>query len=117
MKKIKAPLSESGRDIYEFSVEGGDPRIFLGGGRVVSDCVRTGFDQPGHLGIHPSRSPALVPSLDLVDSQKKKRKRCGVCVPCLRRENCGSCNSCLNRKTGHQICKLRKCDALKKKAQ
>ncbi|XP_058869705.1 methylcytosine dioxygenase tet3-A-like isoform X2 [Acipenser ruthenus] len=116
MKKFKAPLSESGRDIYEFSAEGGDPRIFLGGGRVVSDCDRTGFDQPGHSVIHPSRSPALVPSLDLADSQKKKRKRCGVCVPCLRRENCGSCNSCLNRKTGHQICKLRKCDALKKKS-
>ncbi|TNN61937.1 CXXC-type zinc finger protein 4 [Liparis tanakae] len=38
---------------------------------------------------------------------KKKRKR--------RLINCGVCSSCRNRKTGHQICKFRKCDELKKK--
>ncbi|XP_067839499.1 CXXC-type zinc finger protein 4-like isoform X2 [Heptranchias perlo] len=46
---------------------------------------------------------------------KKKRKRCGVCAPCRRLINCGECSSCRNRKTGHQICKLRKCEELKKK--
>ncbi|XP_078069981.1 uncharacterized protein LOC144494652 [Mustelus asterias] len=46
---------------------------------------------------------------------KKKRKRCGLCVPCRRLINCGECSSCRNRKTGHQICKLRKCEELKKK--
>ncbi len=44
---------------------------------------------------------------------KKKRKRCGLCPPCLRKENCGVCKQCLNRDTGHQICKLRKCELLK----
>ncbi|KAG7278561.1 hypothetical protein CRUP_033429 [Coryphaenoides rupestris] len=38
---------------------------------------------------------------------KKKRKR--------RLINCGVCSSCRNRKTGHQICKFRKCEELKKK--
>jgi len=47
--------------------------------------------------------------------QKKKRKKCGDCSPCLRRENCRSCANCLNRKTGKQICKLRKCDQLKRR--
>uniref|UniRef100_UPI00398F7A54 CXXC-type zinc finger protein 4 isoform X2 n=1 Tax=Pristiophorus japonicus TaxID=55135 RepID=UPI00398F7A54 len=46
---------------------------------------------------------------------KKKRKRCGLCAPCRRLLNCGECSSCRNRKTGHQICKLRKCEELKKK--
>ncbi|XP_061686046.1 CXXC-type zinc finger protein 4 isoform X2 [Syngnathoides biaculeatus] len=46
---------------------------------------------------------------------KKKRKRCGVCAPCRRLINCGVCSSCRNRKTGHQICKFRKCEELKKK--
>ncbi|KAM6949145.1 uncharacterized protein FYW47_015534 [Aplochiton taeniatus] len=46
---------------------------------------------------------------------KRKRKRCGVCGPCRRLINCGVCSSCRNRKTGHQICKFRKCDELKKK--
>ncbi|XP_030630802.1 CXXC-type zinc finger protein 4 [Chanos chanos] len=46
---------------------------------------------------------------------KRKRKRCGVCAPCRRLINCGVCSSCRNRKTGHQICKFRKCEELKKK--
>ncbi|XP_023616377.1 CXXC-type zinc finger protein 5-like isoform X2 [Myotis lucifugus] len=46
---------------------------------------------------------------------RKKRKRCGTCEPCRRPENCGACTSCTNRRT-HQICKLRKCEVLKKKA-
>ncbi|XP_036189976.1 methylcytosine dioxygenase TET3 isoform X3 [Myotis myotis] len=45
---------------------------------------------------------------------RKKRKRCGTCEPCRRPENCGACTSCTNRRT-HQICKLRKCEVLKKK--
>ncbi|XP_053477033.1 methylcytosine dioxygenase tet3-A isoform X5 [Ictalurus furcatus] len=47
--------------------------------------------------------------------ERKKRRRCGACVPCLRKINCGQCSCCLNRKTGHQICKLRKCVELKKR--
>ncbi|RXN24827.1 methylcytosine dioxygenase TET1-like isoform X1 [Labeo rohita] len=47
--------------------------------------------------------------------EKKKQIHCGVCTPCLRKINCGECRSCLNRKTGHQICKLRKCIELRKK--
>ncbi|XP_062856659.1 CXXC-type zinc finger protein 5 isoform X2 [Trichomycterus rosablanca] len=48
-------------------------------------------------------------------NSKKKRKRCGLCPPCRRRINCEQCSSCRNRKTGHQICKFRKCEELKKK--
>ncbi|XP_035267401.1 CXXC-type zinc finger protein 5-like isoform X1 [Anguilla anguilla] len=50
-----------------------------------------------------------------IGSGKKKRKRCGMCQPCRRRINCEQCSSCRNRKTGHQICKFRKCEELKKK--
>ncbi|KAL0993952.1 hypothetical protein UPYG_G00116020 [Umbra pygmaea] len=50
-----------------------------------------------------------------INSGKKKRKRCGMCQPCRRRINCETCSSCRNRKTGHQICKFRKCEELKKK--
>ena len=45
---------------------------------------------------------------------RKKRRRCGCCEPCLRKVNCGECSNCVNRKTGHQICKFRKCIELKK---
>uniref|UniRef100_A0A4W5LN13 CXXC-type zinc finger protein 5 n=1 Tax=Hucho hucho TaxID=62062 RepID=A0A4W5LN13_9TELE len=47
---------------------------------------------------------------------RRKRKRCGECVPCRRMGNCEECSACRNRKTGHQICKYRKCEQLKKKA-
>ncbi|XP_064174508.1 methylcytosine dioxygenase TET2 isoform X2 [Anguilla rostrata] len=47
--------------------------------------------------------------------ERKKRSRCGACEPCLRKDSCGACSCCLNRKTGHQICKLRKCLELRKK--
>ena len=47
--------------------------------------------------------------------ERKKRSRCGMCEPCLRKINCGQCSCCLNRRTGHQICKLRKCVELRKR--
>lgn len=46
---------------------------------------------------------------------RRKRKRCGECVPCRRQRNCEQCSSCRNRKRGHQICKYRKCEELKRK--
>ncbi|XP_031428445.1 CXXC-type zinc finger protein 5 isoform X2 [Clupea harengus] len=59
--------------------------------------------------------PAQSELASAISSGKKKRKRCGMCQPCRRRINCDQCSSCRNRKTGHQICKFRKCDELKKK--
>ncbi|KAM5172509.1 methylcytosine dioxygenase TET3 [Mantella aurantiaca] len=52
---------------------------------------------------------------DSSEQPHKKRKRCGVCTPCLRKEPCGACYNCVNRSTSHQICKMRKCVELKKK--
>ncbi|XP_066476772.1 methylcytosine dioxygenase TET1 [Tiliqua scincoides] len=46
--------------------------------------------------------------------EKKKRRRCGVCEPCLRKTNCEECSCCRKRKTSHRICKKRKCEELKK---
>ena len=47
------------------------------------------------------------------NGKQKKRRRCGNCAPCMRKENCGICKQCINRETGHQICKLRKCELLR----
>uniref|UniRef100_A0A8C6S898 Methylcytosine dioxygenase TET n=1 Tax=Neogobius melanostomus TaxID=47308 RepID=A0A8C6S898_9GOBI len=47
--------------------------------------------------------------------ERKKRSRCGTCEPCRRKVNCGRCSCCLNRRTGHQICTLRKCAELRKR--
>lgn len=62
-------------------------------------------------------STAPLPSSTAVPptSEKKKRKRCGVCGPCQLKANCGDCTYCRNRRNSHQICKSRKCEELKKK--
>lgn len=60
-------------------------------------------DDGGDIGSNASTQP------------RKKRKPCRLCVPCLRKENCGTCTHCVNRRTSHQVCKMRKCEVLKKK--
>ncbi|XP_061115434.1 methylcytosine dioxygenase TET3 [Conger conger] len=102
-------------DIYDFSMEAEEnPKIFLRGAVVgraspLAEYIRTEHHQGGLYSLPPGEDAVAT-------AQKKKRKRCGVCTPCLRRENCGSCSNCMNRKVGHQICSLRKCDQLKKKS-
>ncbi|XP_070294669.1 uncharacterized protein, partial [Salvelinus sp. IW2-2015] len=82
----------------------------------------TGYGEPsppghpsldlGHLdgGTSLPRTPRIIQR-----RERKKRSRCGGCEPCLRKINCGQCSCCLNRRTGHQICKLRKCMELRKR--
>ncbi|KAM4616253.1 methylcytosine dioxygenase TET3 [Polymixia lowei] len=76
----------------------------------LSGYIHTEHQEAGLFSLPPLDSPDAS-----MDPQKKRRKKCGMCVPCLRKENCGTCTNCLNRKTGKQICKLRKCDQLKKR--
>ncbi|XP_019726885.1 protein pygopus-like [Hippocampus comes] len=94
-----------------------------GGQRGPADCQQHAGSSPCPSSSSPSSSgvatggAVLSPpsSSSSSSSSKRKRKRCGVCGPCRRLINCGVCSSCRNRKTGHQICKFRKCEELKKK--
>uniref|UniRef100_A0A8C4RD88 Methylcytosine dioxygenase TET n=1 Tax=Erpetoichthys calabaricus TaxID=27687 RepID=A0A8C4RD88_ERPCA len=122
MKKSKPPTAQSNHDIYDFSLEE-EPRILLNGSGVDSSSVNFDSTKSGQgnqvcspLLLQPKGYQAAVNDpMEHNVSQKKKRKRCGACIPCLRKENCGNCTSCFNRKIGHQICKLRKCEQLKKR--
>ncbi|XP_062332930.1 CXXC-type zinc finger protein 5 [Osmerus eperlanus] len=78
-----------------------------GGGGVAARGVSRGRE-----GMDGSQGESSSPG---GGAGRRKRKRCGECVPCRRRTNCEQCNSCRNRKTGHQICKYRKCEELKRK--
>lgn len=77
----------------------------------LSKYIESEHQQAGLFSLSPFDA-SLDAALEL---QKKRRKKCGGCTPCFRRENCGTCPNCLNRKTGKQICKLRKCEQLKKR--
>nr|XP_005286563.2 methylcytosine dioxygenase TET3 isoform X1 [Chrysemys picta bellii]XP_042715216.1 methylcytosine dioxygenase TET3 isoform X1 [Chrysemys picta bellii]XP_042715217.1 methylcytosine dioxygenase TET3 isoform X1 [Chrysemys picta bellii]XP_042715218.1 methylcytosine dioxygenase TET3 isoform X1 [Chrysemys picta bellii] len=79
---------------------------FPEGGEMLSAC------EGGFLILEKSD---VCLGVDATGQAPKKRKRCGLCVPCLRKGNCGACTHCVNRRTSHQICKMRKCEALKKK--
>ncbi|XP_028298254.1 CXXC-type zinc finger protein 5 isoform X2 [Gouania willdenowi] len=94
------------------------------GQRALTDCQQHAGSSPCPSSSSPSlagAASAAVGGASLSSSSssgavaKRKRKRCGVCGPCRRLINCGVCSSCRNRKTGHQICKFRKCEELKKK--
>ncbi|XP_070833291.1 methylcytosine dioxygenase TET3 isoform X1 [Chaetodon trifascialis] len=79
-----------------------------------------GYGEPSPSILPGSLGPEVVclPSWTTRKPQKKERKkrsRCGMCEPCLRKISCGQCSCCLNRRTGHQICKLRKCVELKRR--
>ncbi|XP_037614910.1 CXXC-type zinc finger protein 5-like [Sebastes umbrosus] len=96
-----------------------------GGQRALTDCQQHANSSPCPSSSSPSSSGVTAGGVALSSSSttgtssgavaKRKRKRCGVCGPCRRLINCGVCSSCRNRKTGHQICKFRKCEELKKK--
>lgn len=107
----------SPENLYEFSVDAEETqsvllhRKSLEKTSPLSKYIETEHQQAGLFSLSPFDA-----SYDTaVDLQKKRRKKCGGCTPCLRKENCGSCANCLNRKTGKQICKLRKCEELKKR--
>ncbi|NXF75537.1 TET1 dioxygenase, partial [Sclerurus mexicanus] len=82
-------------------------------GNVSNSTEAAGASGPSSLknpaGGYPVAYSSLLPMLE-----KKKRRRCGVCEPCLRKTNCEECSCCRKRKTSHRICKKRKCEELKK---
>ncbi|KAK7910045.1 hypothetical protein WMY93_014729 [Mugilogobius chulae] len=106
------------------SSEAGSAFQMTGGQRALTDCQQHTNSSPCPSSSSPSSgvtagggasSGASGGGASSGAAAKRKRKRCGVCGPCRRLINCGVCSSCRNRKTGHQICKFRKCEELKKK--
>ncbi|KAM4599737.1 methylcytosine dioxygenase tet3 [Fundulus diaphanus] len=95
--------SESTRSSFSFDTES------------ETGCGDPGFSAlPGSWGPE-GKGPLPYPTLKSLRKGRKKRSRCGACEPCLMKINCGQCSCCLNRRTGHQICKLRKCVELKRR--
>ncbi|KAF7652403.1 hypothetical protein LDENG_00097380 [Lucifuga dentata] len=87
-----------------------------------SESTRSSFDTESEVGYRPwGLEGDCLPSWTCPKPQKKERKeqkkrsRCGTCEPCTRKISCSQCSCCLNHRTGHQICKLRKCVQLKRR--
>ncbi|XP_037387274.1 methylcytosine dioxygenase TET3 isoform X2 [Pygocentrus nattereri] len=109
MHKLKAGPGPPAPDVYEFSMDQEDGRVLkvqsAGVESPLAQFIQTEHQHAGLFALPQQEPPG----------PKKKRKRCGMCGPCMLLENCGTCSNCLNRKVGHQICKLRKCEELKRR--
>lgn len=79
----------------------------------IRKCKNNPASEPSSYGNPAGILPVSYAALQPVP-EKKKRRRCGVCEPCLRKTNCEECCCCRKRKTSHRICKKRKCEELKK---
>lgn len=117
MPRPRAGPGPSSEHVHEFSLDAEEvqaPCLQRKPSETTSPLckyIETEHQQAGLFSLSPF-DVSLDSALNL---QKKRRKKCGTCAPCLRKENCGTCANCLNRKTGKQICKLRKCEQLKKR--
>ncbi|XP_009993185.1 PREDICTED: methylcytosine dioxygenase TET1 [Chaetura pelagica] len=114
-KAINADLPADSRLQHDYSSQLGRVGVSL---NLVQDNVSDSTEAVEASGPSSLKNPAgnfpapyssLLPVLE-----KKKRRRCGVCEPCLRKTNCEECSCCRKRKTSHRICKKRKCEELKK---
>ncbi|NWY55864.1 TET1 dioxygenase, partial [Chionis minor] len=115
-KAINADLPADSRLQHnDYSSQLGSVRVSLNlvQGNVSDSAEAVEASGPSSLknpaGDYPVPYSSLLPMLE-----KKKRRRCGVCEPCLRKTNCEECSCCRKRKTSHRICKKRKCEELKK---
>lgn len=117
-QSVAMPMPTAGpgpplEDVYEFSMDSDETQSLALSGRVsaktspLSKYIESEHHQAGLFSLPPLDAA--------LDAQKRRRKKCGVCTPCLLKENCGTCANCMNRKTGKQICKLRKCEQLKRR--
>ncbi|NWV15502.1 TET1 dioxygenase, partial [Ptilonorhynchus violaceus] len=115
-KAINADLPADSRLQHnDYSSQLGSVGVSL---NLVQDNVSNSTEAVEASGPSSPKNPAgdcPVPYSSLLPMlEKKKRRRCGVCEPCLRKTNCEECSCCRKRKTSHRICKKRKCEELKK---
>uniref|UniRef100_A0A6J0USI0 Methylcytosine dioxygenase TET n=1 Tax=Pogona vitticeps TaxID=103695 RepID=A0A6J0USI0_9SAUR len=103
--KAQDPLPQSGLEDGKGIHLVQDTRTYDAGLVVASEPTSCGNSVGSLLVSFTSLQPV---------AEKKKRRRCGVCEPCLRKTNCEECSCCRKRKTSHRICKKRKCEELKK---
>ncbi|KAM4746529.1 methylcytosine dioxygenase TET3 isoform 2-T2 [Anableps anableps] len=117
MPRPRAGSGPPPEDVYELSLDKEEARSLYLQRKCfkkrspLSKYIEAEHQQAGLFSLSSLEAIADVTA----DLQKKRRKKCGTCIPCLRKENCGTCTNCLNRKTGKQICKERKCEQLKKR--
>lgn len=83
---------------------------------VVSAPQETGVGSGANEEI---TSEEARPSALLSPTRKKpvrpRKNHCGNCAGCTRKDNCGTCSVCTNPNATNSVCKLRRCEELKRR--
>ena len=58
-----------------------------------------------------------TPNEALAPKKRIRRSRCGTCAGCTLEENCGTCSVCTNPNTTNSVCKLKRCEFLKRRVR
>lgn len=66
-------------------------------------------------GANEGTSAGTLLSPAVKKPNRTRRNQCGTCVGCTRKENCGSCSVCTNPNATNSVCKLRRCEELKRR--
>ena len=113
-ESISKPVFVSTERSFPPSLSSPTPASDCGGVmRSLSNEEGVNGDPAVVLGNHTpngSVSPA-----NLTKKKRVRRKRCGSCTGCTRGESCGSCSVCTNANATNSVCKLKRCEALKRR--
>ena len=85
-----------------------------GEGTVLRNGTATGEGEATALTPGPGPSPTLSPT-SMARKKRVRRSRCGSCTGCMRKENCGTCCVCTNPNATNSVCKLKRCEILKRR--
>ena len=85
------------------------------GGVVRALCSEGGVNEDTAVGLRNLTPSGLASPTNLSKKKRVRRKRCGSCVGCTRRNSCGCCSVCTNANATNSVCKLKRCEALKRR--
>ena len=86
------------------------PPASASGGGVRINTNGSTNEEPAVLNRNSTLSPTSI-----AKKKRTRRKRCGSCVGCTRKDNCGVCSVCTNMNATNSVCKLKRCEVLKRR--
>lgn len=84
-------------------------------GGVVRALSNEGVNEDTAAALRNLTPSGLASPTNLTKKKRVRRKRCGSCVGCTKRDNCGCCSVCSNANATNSVCKLKRCEVLKRR--
>lgn len=81
---------------------------------VPCSSAKIGDNEESSAAVPKTPTEQLSPTA-IARKKHVRRSRCGSCVGCTKRDNCGTCSVCTNPNATKSVCKLRRCELLKRR--